>query len=258
MFLLSKWYHDCVTDAGEAFIGYWAQLRLGVFTLPYSACIFHPAAKPSWQRLTFRRSSEPEIVGGELRWTCRPLGVRGTWATCAAPYHRTLFASPQGSIAWNCHVPRARARVYLSDGAKLTGLGYVEHLLLSLKPSRLPMDELRWGRFLSPEDTVVWIEWLGQAPRHWLFHNGIEMHEATITGQRIELSPGSGVVELRDAVVLRDGRLGTTALPSILGAGLLPRSLRNMRETKWLARGTLKTAGRASSGWAIHEVVRWR
>ncbi len=257
--ILSKWYCDCVSDAGDAFIGYWARLKLGIVTIPYAACVVRPAGASPRQRLSFRPSPEPKLADGQVRWACRSLGVRGIWDARVASYERTLFASPHGWIRWQCHVPRARARVDLADTAQVSGLGYAEHLVISLRPSALPFDELRWGRFLSPDDVVIWIEWRGETPRQWIWHNGTEMSGACITRDRVELPAGGGALELYDPSVLRDGPLAATALPRTPGAALLvPRTLRNARETKWLVRGTLETAGRASSGWVIHELVRWR
>jgi hypothetical protein len=259
MLHLSKWYCDCVTEAGDAFIGYWARLKLGIVTVPYVAYIFKPAREGPRQRLSFRRCAEPEIADGELRWTCPLFGVRGGWDASASSHHRTLFESPQGTISWHCHVPSAHARIRLPNVAPLCGLGYVEHLEVSLKMRHLPFDELVWGRFLSPEDTIIWIEWLGSAPRKWVFHNGVELDGTMIRRDRIANHSGDWSLELHDGAMLRDGPLVETALPSLPGARLLlPRSLLGARESKWVAQGTLEACGRASSGWAIHEVVKWR
>jgi hypothetical protein len=48
MFLLSKWYCDCVSDGGDAFVAYWARLSWGPIAIPYSALGWrHPGAMPS-------------------------------------------------------------------------------------------------------------------------------------------------------------------------------------------------------------------
>ncbi|HJW74510.1 MAG TPA: hypothetical protein VJ787_02400, partial [Thermoleophilia bacterium] len=68
-----------------------------------------------------------------------------------------------------------------------------------------------------------------------------------------------GVLELREAMPLREGPLASTALRAIPGARYwLLRGIEHAHETKWLSAGTLTTATHASSGWAIHEVVRLR
>jgi hypothetical protein len=97
------------------------------------------------------------------------------------------------------------------------------------------------------------------ARSRWVFHNGSDLRGATIDETRVQLPNDHGVVEMRDSVVLREGRLASTALGAIPAANLwLPGGIKNAYEIKWLARGTFTTRTRSSSGWAIHEVVRLR
>lgn len=259
MFSLSKWYCDCVSDEGVAFIGYWARMRWGLLTIPYAATLYKPAGGATRERYSTRGCATPSVEEDELRWDCSRLGVRAAWSARAPAIHRVLIETAEGSIEWRCHFPQAQARVDLAEPGRLSGLGYAEQLDLTMKPWRLPFEELRWGRLLTPEDAVIWIEWLGREPRQWVFHNGCELRGATIDETRVQLPNDHGVVELRDAVVLREGRLASTALGTIPTANLwLPDGIKNAYETKWLARGTFTTRTRSSSGWAIHEVVRLR
>ena len=259
MFSLSKWYCDCVSDEGVAFIGYRARMRWGLLTIPYAATLYKPADGVTRERYSTRGCVTPSVEENELRWDCSRLGVRAAWSPRAPAIHRVLFDSTEGSIEWRCHFPHAQARVDLAEPGRLSGLGYAEQLHLTMKPWRLPFEELRWGRLLTPDDAVIWIEWRGREPRQWVFHNGSELRGATIDQTGVELPNDLGVVELTDPVVLREGRLTSTALGVIPWAsGWLPRGIKNAHETKWLARGMLTTGTRSSSGWAIHEVVRWR
>jgi hypothetical protein len=258
MWMFSKWYQDCVTDAGDAFIGYHASLRLNGLTLPYANVIVKPYARPMRSRLTFRKTSQPVFADGRLDWHCDPLGVRGHWSGHASSYRRTLYQAPDGAIRWHCMLPCAQAEVTLEDGRTLTGLGYAEHLEVTLQPWRLPIRELRWGRFLSTEDAVTWIEWRGPVPRRWVFHNGIELTEAVVGHHRIDLTERQSVLTLDSDSVVRTGALTATALrPLRFVRRLLPRGIRNVAETKWIARGTLTGPNHTSTGWAIHETVRW-
>ncbi|NIR43875.1 MAG: hypothetical protein GWN99_07855 [Gemmatimonadetes bacterium] len=259
MFLLSKWYCDCVSDEGNAFVGYWARMRWGPLSIPYAAVLDKPRNRAAREQCVLRSCPPPTLRGDELRWDCRRLGVRARWRDHLPAISRVLLETAAGSITWRCHVPRARARIELAGAGQLSGLGYAELLTLSLKPWRLPFRQLRWGRFLSTEDALTWIEWDGEAPRQWVFHNGVELSGATVQSESVELPGDRGVLELRESVALREGRLAATALRPVPAAFLwLPAGIRKAHEVKWLARGTLTTGTRSSPGWAIHEVVRLR
>lgn len=259
MFELSKWYCDCVSDEGVAFVGYWARMRWGVLGIPYAATLYKARADSAQERHSFRRCAAPSIRDGELRWDCARLGLRALWRARVPAVQRVLLETREGSITWRCHFPCAQAEVDLAGAGRLSGLGYAEQLTLSMKPWRLPFEQLRWGRFLSAEDALTWIAWRGWEPRQWAFHNGVEVPDAVIGTERVGLPGDGGVLELHDAVTLRAGRLAATALRRVPGATLwLPGGIRNAEETKWLARGTFTTSARSSSGWVIHEVVRLR
>jgi hypothetical protein len=256
MFQLSKWYLDCVTDTGDAVILYWASIRWGPLRLHYGATLQNPASGEPTHRYTLRPGSEPAVVHGEVQWACPRLGFSGTWSARSAGIERTLLDGPQGMIHWHCVSPRAAATVRIGDDM-VQGQAYVEHLTMTLKPWRLPFDELQWGRFLSPADTLIWIQWRGSMPRTWVWLNGAERRRAGVTEDRVELPEDGVVLDLRGGRVLRSGRLASTALRSIRAfTALIPR-WRTAHETKWLTRGTLSRHDETSAGWAVHEVVRW-
>lgn len=259
MFCLSKWYCDCVDSEGKTFIGYWARLRWGLFTLPYSATIYKPAAGSPHARYLVRRCDEPVVESGELRWNDRRLGIRGSWTASCPSIHRVLLEREDGAITWSCHCPSAQAFVDLAGAGRISGLGYAEHLGLTIRPWRLPFDELVWGRFISADDALTWIDWRGGEERRWTFQDGSEVNCASMSETAVELQEDGARLELREESVLRAGPLASTALRSIPAVWfLLPRGLRSAHETKWLSRGAFKTATRSSMGWAIHEVVRLR
>ena len=76
----------------------------------------------------------------------------------------------------------------LCDGVVLRGLGYAEHLSMTIPPWRLPIDTLRWGRFLSPERSVVWIDWQKEGDgRTWIFVDGTEVRGEASRKKRFSL-----------------------------------------------------------------------
>ncbi len=228
-FRLSKWYMDCVSDEGEVFLAYWAELRWRAVRLNYASVLGGCSS--------LRETPAPVWSDGVLRWNAPPLGVTGTWRALDPPVRESLL---EGACNWNCVAPRARAEVRLG-GRAIRGLGYAEHLTMTVSPWRLPIDELRWGRFLSETEGVVWIEWSGEKSASLRWHNGVR-------------SAGALEVEFRDREVLREGKLVETALRVIPNVHkLFPARILGLRESKWRSRAALGPA----EGWAIHEVVRW-
>lgn len=256
-FLLSKWYMDCVSEDGGAFIGYAATLRWGRLSLNYSSVLRHEAHETTVTNSTLQEFTAPDVAGSLIKWSSARLDCAGTWEADALPVRRTLLDSADGRIEWNCLHPRADAEVTFGQGRKLAGLGYVEHLTMTIPPWRLPFEELRWGRFLSGEDALVWINWRGGHSLNLSFHNGACVEEARLTDHEYEA--GGVSLNLHENTVLRDGPLVETALATIPGVrSLFPFRILRTRESKWLGRGVLREHGaERGGGWAIHEVVRW-
>jgi hypothetical protein len=142
----------------------------------------------------------------------------------------------------------------------IRGLGYAEHLSMTLPPWRLPVDTLRWGRFLAPEHSVVWIDWEKESDgRTWIFVNGTEVR-GKVSEEGIFFEGGRVDLPASSRLVLRRGRLSHLLrnLPLPLRTRLGSRGLA-IHETKWRTRGVRECPGAPPvEGWAIHEVVRFR
>src|SRR5205085_214579 len=140
---MSKWYLDCVTDEGSAFIAYAASLRWRSLSIKYSSVLLHRPGEVLKTETTLQEFSTPEVAGPSLRWSSARLGVSGTWESAAPPFKRTLLESDDGAIEWSCLRPRARseisfgARSGISFGGRLEGLGYAERLTMTIPPWRL-------------------------------------------------------------------------------------------------------------------------
>jgi hypothetical protein len=129
---------------------------------------------------------------------------------------------------------------------------------MTVAPWKLPIQELRWGRFLSDSDSLVWLDWKGSYTCRIVLQNGILRRATVIDEDEITLNGKTGL-RLAGADVLRNGALGRTALAIIPGLKrLFPDKILNVRECKWRSRGELRRGDSRSSGWAIHEVVRWQ
>jgi hypothetical protein len=269
-FQLSKWYLDCVATDGSAFIGYWARLSWRRLRLEYAAFLFAPIESRPRQLHSLGSSPPPIIAGQTCTWSCSPLGIVGRWESTASSIRRTLLRSQAGAVHWFCHQPRADVTLRFGGSragareAALTGLGYVEELNLTIPPWRLPFDTLRWGRFVSAEHALVWLEWeraalagRGRSSRRLAALDG-KLTSRPIAGER-EVTVPNAHLQLGDTRTLREGALTANALSAVPQlVRLLPRRFKRAHESKRLSAGTLLIPGKApSTGWVIHEVVRW-
>ena len=94
------------------------------------------------------------------------------------PIVRSLYKDSKNiELIWNCHHPKGLAEI-MYNGNIHKGFGYSETLFSLIKPWNLPIDELRWGRFLSDSYTLIWINWLGKYPVNKIFFNGTEFNDA--------------------------------------------------------------------------------
>ncbi len=258
MFRLRKWYLDCVSARGEAFIGYSARLRWGGLRLGYASALLTPAAGDALESHTFFPGAAPAGGVRGVAWRCRRLGVRGAWRSRSEPVRRLLLGDAAAGIAWECVAPSAATRIRAPAGT-LAGLGYAEELTLTLEPWRLPFHTLHWGRFLAPSATWVWIVWEGDAGERLLLRDARIGAPAEFAPCRIVGEDGDSL-ELTRERVLRSGAIVSPALRSV-GRLMkrLPTRFLSAREEKGLSRGRLRVPGSPPiTGWAIHEIVRLR
>jgi hypothetical protein len=261
-FLLRKWYLDCVTADGSAWIGYWARLRWGALSLSYAALLHGSRTALPTQRQTLRPGAGPRIERSACEWTCAPLGLHAAWKADAEPVERVLLRVPGGGIRWRCHMPNATVRLGVTTGAVGTptlheGRGYVEELELTVPPWRLPFRHLIWGRFTAAGTALVWLQWRGESNRQVVVHDGAEHCGAKVGNADICMPHAT--LSMSDSMTLRAGPLGSAALRGVPRlVALLPARFRDATECKQLSRGILREPGRESiDGWAIHEVVQW-
>jgi hypothetical protein len=236
-FTLRKTYLDVVDSAGRCAIVYWTDLRWGPIAL-------------HWEGLSLEGPGrEPEHQGA----FGRSLGVRTTCEAWCAPFATRLLDLPAGTLDWRCEAPGADVVVESRRGVSLCGAGYRETLVLSIPPWKLPIDELHWGRWASPESrhSVVWLDWRGSHPLTLVLENGVVRDDAEvgdesirIGGETLRLAGTRTLYSRTIAEILRD------AGPLI---ARLPGSWRALDDRKSLSTGTLGDR----SGWAVHEIVRF-
>jgi hypothetical protein len=259
VFGLHKWFLDCVTPDGEAVVVYAAKLHWGLLRLGYSAVLAHRGGATT-ARTRLGRPPVPRPGATGVALDAPRLALRGEWRGAVRSERRELWRGPRGSVTWHCVLPDADVELELA-GRALHGRGYVEHLALEVAPWHLPIEELRWGRWHGGGRSLVWIQWAGPHPLRLCLLDG-EPVPAQRVGDRGFVLANGAELALAEPRVLRDGELGRTVLTQRLLRLLpLPRAVRAMRETKWLARGELRgrdaAGGGRVAGVALHEVVRW-
>ncbi|MGA1981892.1 MAG: hypothetical protein ABSG84_05420 [Acidobacteriaceae bacterium] len=253
-FKLVKWYMDCVSETGETAILYCADLRWRGIHASYSSVLLADGNaitnRSSMKR--YRLDANLERIVVEFP----QLSINGTWkATAAPPVQQTMYQDFRGTVLWNCLQPAAYAHISIGD-RELNGVGYAECLTLTLPPWQLPLRRLRWGRFVSPQDSLAWIDWQGAYSTSLAVHNGRTSQPLSISDSTVALSDAT--LHIDELFPLRSGRLGSTILPGAPTLRkLLPHSLFDIDEKKWRSRGTLDTKDHQSHGWVIHEVVDW-
>ncbi|HYQ01661.1 MAG TPA: hypothetical protein VER96_23470 [Polyangiaceae bacterium] len=256
---LTKWYLDLVTDDGRVRIAYIADLAFGPLRLGYESLLRAEGAAPAQTQTFFQSPVKPSVESSSLAWHSHRLSVAGRWQFESASLRRSVLRAPEGNVDWHCIAPGAR--VELTDNEeRLTGLGYVECLTLTIPPWRLPIDELYWGRFVAPGTTLVWIDWRGRHAFRSVVLNGEELATAVVSSEGIVDPVRDLTLTYSDAMVLRAGLLGGTALSRIPERlrRALPANALSIDERKWRARGTLNRPGQQPvTGWVIHEVVKW-
>jgi hypothetical protein len=251
-FSLVKWYMDCVTDAGDAAIVYCADLRWGGMHATIGNVLESGAETSTRTSLGRYRI---ECLPDEIAVDYPRLKISGSWRPTCSPFQRAVYEEAGGSIEWNCLQPASRVRMRTGE-REFEGLGYAECLTVTVAPWRLPLRQLRWGRFVSAHHSLAWVDWQGEYSASFAVADGIECKLISISESEIAIE--SGALQIGEEISLRGGRLRSTILPGARALRrLFPPSIFNIREQKWKSRGTLVHRGETSYGWVIHEVVDW-
>ena len=151
-------------------------------------------------------------------------------------------------------MPAADVKV-LTEEREINGRGYAEVLELTIPPWRLPIDELRWGRCVGDDRSLVWIDWRGSYPLTIVLHDGVPVR-GSVTDESVVTD--DVVLGIGERTVLRSATIGDSIAQIPLLSSVVPRRLRAAAETKWSARGTIRRDQQnIDAGWIVHELVRF-
>lgn len=256
-FELVKWYLDTVEADGAAAIAYWAALSWhGVHITWHNLTRYAHGQAPD-ERSSVRSVPAPVQSEQGVTWQSPRLGVATVHDATSTGTAITLLDDPRGTIVWECLVPAAHAR-FEREGASWQGTGYVERMRMSIPPWELPIDQLRWGRWISDDAarSVVWIDWRGSLPRQWVVVDGMATAEGVVEDNRIAVH--AGLLSLDPPRTLHERSIGRFLRRLSDLARVAARIPISWQETKWCARGTWTDAtGHVSAGWAIHETAKF-
>lgn len=255
-FELIKWYLDAVAPGGQVFVNHWTTLRWRGFSCTWHS---HATVGPSGQleeRGCLSPVAPPSWVDGHLVWHSPALRHTAKYLPLLPSFSRVLLDGPTGRVDWHCEIPAGRVTAQREPDPSIVGLGYAERIRLTMPPWRLPIRELRWGRWIADDgtDSLVWIDWRGSEPRTWIFRNGqalegasVSDHSVTGPGMELGLAKGQPVRSRSVGEVIRK-------VPGL--SALVPGSVLDWQEDRWVGRASLIREGvTGGPGWMLFERV---
>jgi hypothetical protein len=256
-FNIEKLYLDCVDNYGNCFILYRARMDLFFFRFFYSGLIFSNTEGFTIEKLSFRQIEMPEITN-TLVFKNDLLKISGSWRKIENQILSPIFKDQKNNeLIWNCHHPKCITEINFA-GKIFNGYGYAETISLPLKPWNLPLDELKWGRFLSDDYTIIWINCRGVQPVNKLFFNNAEIDDAEFKEDVISFCGGIYQLRFKEIQPIRKGRLSKIFSGNPWLKFLFNKRILNTLEKKYKAKTSLsKRSESLSDGWSIYETIIW-
>lgn len=262
-FHLSKWFLDLVCTNGAAMIFYAAKLTWHGWSASYTSWLqYYPGSGVSLKS-RFLDVQIPQIKDNMITWNDSKFGISGTWKSSAKMIQARIIDSGEGFLDWKCFQPASTVQLNI-NGNILEGNGYAEQLILTALPWKIPMDELRWGRFHSDENNMVWIELREKEKRQWLWLNGEKIENCIIEDAQIRLSDKELVLNLDQSVILESEKKIFAVVEKLIRFipgfnKVMPLNFLMADEFKWLSKGNLQANDKIlSSGMTIHELVDFK
>lgn len=223
----------------------------------YSGLVFCDAEGFTTEKSSLRKTKKP-VINGTIHLNHKFLKTGVILKRTDDPIIRSLYIDNENNeLIWNCHHPKSFTEI-IYNGKFYKGLGYAETLFLPIKPWNLPIDELRWGRFLSDTCTIIWINWKGKYLINKIFLNSVEFNDAIFKDDIISFSNGIYQLKFSEILIIRKGKL-LNLFPGISCLKFLfNRRILNTMEIKYKAKTIFsKNAVILSNGWSLFELVTW-
>jgi len=236
---------------------YWAEIRFFWIRFVYSGLLFNDTNGFTIEKSTLQKTRKP-VINGTIEFSHKIFKTEVILKRTDNTIIRSLYRDGKNNeLIWNCHHPKSLAEISYNKNS-YKGFGYAETLFSQIKPWNLPIEELRWGRFLSDSDTVIWINWLGKYPVNIIFFNGTEFNDAIYENDNIIFGNGTYLLKFTEIQFIRKGKLSGLFLKMKLLKLFLNRRILDTEEIKKKARTNLsKNSVILSNGWSLYEVVTW-
>ncbi|MDF2157088.1 hypothetical protein [Algoriphagus sp. CAU 1675] len=261
-FHLEKWYLDFVGRNGEIMIFYAAKLSFKSITVHYASWINYQTQSGLKVESHFRHVNLPEKKGNLITWKNDAFQISGSWQAISTPIQARIVEDHQGYLDWNCFQPASNVQLKIKDKT-LEGTGYAELLTLTTYPWNIPMNHLRWGRFHSFQDTLVWIELRGDQKQQWVWLNRKRLSECTIENDQLSSTEeGFSLTFDRGIVLESEKKIGSVVkniLRFIPGFNhLMNQNFLTATNHKWFSKCEFQKKGCSTvQGSAIHEWVNF-
>lgn len=229
-----------------------------MFRIIYTGLVFCNAEGQTIEKSTLRKILKPAI-DNTIHFNNKFLKTNITLRRSDNPITRSLYKEGESNeLVWNCHHPKALAEINY-NGKIFKGLGYAETLFCPINPVNLPVEEMRWGRFLSDSNTLIWINWEDIHPLNKIFLNGVEYDDAVFENDNITFYNGIYKLIFSEIQVIRNGKLsGLFSKMKFLKIFFNSRLL-DIIEIKYKAKAILSGDSVVlSTGWSIFEIVKWK
>lgn len=255
---LEKVYMDCIDEAGNCFIAYSAVLRVFFFRLHYSAVIFLDASAKLTERSSFSTGPSP-VNDSVLIFKAPALGFSGIWDKGDAPLPLLNYESDSGGfVQWDCHHPKSVTNIKFNK-QKFTGQGYAETLSFSVNPRNLPLDTLKWGRFLSNNYAVVWVIWEGKHPVNRVFLNGTEYNDCHAGVDGISFANDTFSISFSATVTVKSEGISDILKLKPLLRLFAGSTIAGATDNKYRSGAVLSVSNDVKeSGWALYETVKFQ
>lgn len=262
-FKINKWYLDFICEDGQAMIFYSAELHWHGSKVPYTSFLHYIPNESVKVKSHFGKAHSPISDGNSIRWADSKFSIEGIWQPRAASISERLFESDSGHLDWFCYQPSSDVVLNL-NGKEFFGKGYVEMLTLSTYPWKIPMNELRWGRFANGNLVVVWVEILHHKTNKWLWVNGekstdfaISDDSIIITDNDIEIRFDKGIILESEKKISNVVEKFTRFIPKF--NSIIPANFLMADECKWLSHTETRCGKNYyHDGMAIHEFVDFK